>query len=208
MSLISKILCAKTSKKLGHMLSMQVDTFSSYSHSPIHQFSSPPMFHPLQCPICDLTVTIPSVLANKPEMMYQNSDHDSVLLVCDKQWHVQKLTVFFCYSHNNVVSLVIFFSNINWSIPSYSGGKLNITCAHCLTASLIGKHARINKTCRSCWQTHSHFYSSYSPSPIPHFSFPPMSYPLPWPTLFHVLSDIIMPSLSQEITIPHKQTSQ
>ena len=37
--------------------------------------------------------------------------------------------------------LFIFFSNMNHSYP---GGKLTITCAHCHTMSLIGKHARMS----------------------------------------------------------------
>ena len=37
-----------------------------------------------------------------------------------------------------------FFSHMNWSIHSYSAGKLTITCAHCHTMSLIGKHARVS----------------------------------------------------------------
>ena len=44
--------------------------------------------------------------------------------------------------------LFIFFSHMNWSIPSYSVGKLTIrmiTCAHCDTMSLIGKHERVSK---------------------------------------------------------------
>ena len=44
--------------------------------------------------------------------------------------------------------LFIFFSHMNWSIPSYSAGKLTIrmiTCAHCDTMSLIGKHERVSK---------------------------------------------------------------
>ena len=40
--------------------------------------------------------------------------------------------------------LFTFFSHMNWSIHSYSGGKLTITCAHCHIMSLIGKHARVS----------------------------------------------------------------
>ena len=43
--------------------------------------------------------------------------------------------------------LFIFFSHMNWSIHSYSGGKLTIRMrrAHCHTMSLIGKHTRISE---------------------------------------------------------------
>ena len=45
--------------------------------------------------------------------------------------------------------LFILFSHMNWSIHSYSAGKLTIRMihvrAHCNTMSLIGKHARISE---------------------------------------------------------------
>ena len=43
--------------------------------------------------------------------------------------------------------LFIFFSHMNWSIHSYSVGKLIIRMrrAYCHTMSLIGKHARISE---------------------------------------------------------------
>ena len=48
--------------------------------------------------------------------------------------------------HNNILfHLFIFFSHMNWFIPSYSAGKSNDTCACCHTMSLVGKHVIISK---------------------------------------------------------------
>ena len=41
--------------------------------------------------------------------------------------------------------LFIFFSLMNWSVCSYSAGKLIITRAHCHTMSVTVKHANIGK---------------------------------------------------------------
>ena len=75
--------------------------------------------------------------------------------------------------------LFIFFSLMNWSIPSYSGGKLTIRMIHvhivlqCHSQSNMQKLVRNSVTCHQC-RYFLHFSSFYSPSPILHFSFPPM----------------------------------
>ena len=98
-------------------------------------------------------------------------------------------------------NLFIFFSLMNWSIPSYSVGKLTIRMIHvhivlqCYSQSNMQKLVRNSVTCHQC-RYFLHFSSFYSPPPILHFSFPPM---------FHLL---LCPAynfktpLSQEITIP------
>ena len=65
------------------------------------------------------------------KLTQQNSEHDNMQLVRDKQWHVQNLTLSGVMRlHNNVVSLVYLLFHMNWSIPSYSVGKLTIRMMH------------------------------------------------------------------------------
>ena len=97
--------------------------------------------------------------------------------------------------------LFIFFSLMNWSIPSYSGGKLTIKMIHvhdviqCHSQSNMQKLVRNSVSCHQC-KYFLHFSSFYLPSPILHFSFPPMF------RRFLCPAKHFRTQLSQEITIP------
>ena len=73
--------------------------------------------------------------------------------------------------------LFIFFSHMNWSIHSYSGGKLTIRMIHVHIVICLTTH---RQPCKMQQETlshavnvgryHPHFSSSCTPSPISHFS--------------------------------------
>ena len=118
-----------------------------------------------------------------------------IQLECDQQWHVQNLTerlwlVSSCCGLSSVyilwwdciimfLHLLIFFSFMNWSIHSYSGGKLTIRVIHVHIVLQYHSQSNMQKLVRNSVSCHPcrcflHFSSFYLPSPFLHFSFPPM----------------------------------